>query len=569
MTLMPMKICGHLLKTPLKKRWFRAGLACLIFTASARAGYGRITNMMRWLVIAFLVGLARLQAAPAPELAPELWTSAQQSADIHRFSTLFTVQCVHSYLSSETDMAEAIRWCKASGVTKVYLEEYRDGQQAERQTLMRARDRFRAAGFLVSGCVTTTGIGKPSEGGSWKSLSCFTDAGTQNQVQAAFEFAASLFDEIMIDDFLCTACTCSECDAARQKRVVTIGSKTYPVTGDTWADYRCELMLRVSQDRLLAAAKRINPKVRLIIKYPNWYDEYQERGYDVVRETAAFDRIWVGTETRDYTDPHWGGIPQYEGYFLMRWLGGIGGEKCGGGWYDWLGTTEHTYVEQARQTVLGGARESMLFCYRGLHNDTGPADIAALRTNIPELLAVAREVRRREPVGMAAYKPPNSSPQEERCVFDFVGMMGLPLVPCHEFPTNAPAAFLSVDALADTNLVAELGDFIQTRRPLLLTDGLARRIAGRVNLLATNVHVLAVRGQPGSLLTLPQARLDDLRAPLLGALGATFQAPNRVALYLFTQGGWVVENFNDAPVEVVLKGQRLSVDARGWLCHWK
>ena len=211
----------------------------------------------------------------------------------------------------------------------------------------------------------------------------------------------------------------------------------------------------------------------------------------------------------------------------------------------------------------------MLFCYRGLHNDTGPADIAALRTNIPELLAVAREVRRREPVGMAAYKPPNSSPQEERCVFDFVGMMGLPLVPCHEFPTNAPAAFLSVDALADTNLVAELGDFIQTRRPLLLTDGLARRIAGRVNLLATNVHVLVVRGQPGSLLTLPQARLDDLRAPLLGALGATFQAPNRVALYLFTQGGWVVENFNDAPVEVVLKGQRLSVDARGWLCHWK
>src|ERR1035437_1282146 len=163
MTLRPMKICGHLLKTPLKKRWFRAGLACLIFTASARAGYGRITNMMRWLVIAFLVGLARLQAAPAPELAPgstpapatnlslqaapapelapELWTSAQQSADIHRFSTLFTVQCVHSYLSSEADIAEAIRWCKASGVTKVYLEEYRDGHQAERQTLMRARDR--------------------------------------------------------------------------------------------------------------------------------------------------------------------------------------------------------------------------------------------------------------------------------------------------------------------------------------------------------------------------------------------------------------------------------------------
>jgi len=536
---------------------------------ASRAGRRTLRReAMRWLLIAFLTGLARLHAGPASALAPELWTSAQQSADIHRFSTLFTVQCVRSYLSSEADLAEAIRWCQATAVTKVYLEEYRDGQQADGPTLMRARDRFRAAGFLASGCVTTTRLGKPSAG-RWGSLTCYTDPATQDHLQAVFEFAAGLFDEIMIDDFWCTDCTCSNCDAARASRTVAIGPKTYPVAGDTWPDYRCALLLRLSQDRLLGAARRVNPKVRLIIKYPNWYEEFQERGYDVARETAAFDRIWVGTETRDYTNKNWGGMAQYGGYFLMRWLGGIGGEKCGGGWYDWLGTTEHTYVEQARQTVLAGARESMLFCYSGLHHDTGPANIAALRTNIPELLAVAREVRRREPVGLAAYKPPNSSPQGERCVFDYVGMMGLPLAPCHQFPTNAPAAFLSVDALADTNLAAELGDFIQTRRPLLLTDGLARRLAGRVNLEAANVHVLAVKGQPASLLALPQARLDELRAPLLGALDAAFQAPNRVALYLFTQGGWAVENFNDAPADVVLNGQPLRVEARGWLCHWK
>ena len=86
-------------------------------------------------------------------------------------------------------------------------------------------------------------------------------------------------------------------------------------------------MVRLSQDRLLAAAKRVNPKVRLIIKYPQWYDEFHERGYEVVRETADFDRIWVGTETRDYRDRHWGGTPQYEAYFIMRWLGGIGGAE--------------------------------------------------------------------------------------------------------------------------------------------------------------------------------------------------------------------------------------------------
>jgi hypothetical protein len=524
-------------------------------------------NMGRWLVMVFLLGVAGLPATPVPEPEPDLWMLAQASSGSHRFSTLFTVQCVRRYLSSESDIAEAIRWCKALGLTKVYLEAYRGGQQTERQTLLQARDRFRAAGFLVSGCVTTTGMGKKSAG-HWGSLACYTDRATQEHLQAAFEFAAGLFDEIMIDDFWCTDCVCADCDTARQERVVTVGEKTNVVAGNTWADYRCELLLRLSQDRMLGAAKRINPKVRLIIKYPNWYEEYQERGYDVLRETAVFDRIWVGTETRDYTDLHWGGIASYEGYFLMRWLGGVGGQKCGGGWYDTLGTTEHTYVEQARQTVLGGARESMLFCYKNFSPKNGQADIAALRTNIPELLGVAREVRRREPVGIAAYKPPNSNPQEERCVFDFVGMMGLPLAPCHDFPTHAPAAFFSLDALADTNLAAELAEFIQTRRPVLLTDGLARRIGERVNLMATNVHVLDVKGQPKSLLALPQERLDDLRAPLLGAVGVTFQAPHQMGLYLFTRGGWVVENFNDAPVEVALNGRRFSVEARGWVCHW-
>ena len=66
-------------------------------------------------------------------------------------------------------------------------------------------------------------------------------------------------------------------------RPSTVGDRTYPVAGDTWEDYRCELMAGLSQQRLLAAAKRVNPKARLIIKYPQWYDRFHERGYDVLR----------------------------------------------------------------------------------------------------------------------------------------------------------------------------------------------------------------------------------------------------------------------------------------------
>jgi hypothetical protein len=498
--------------------------------------------------------------------AAGLWQEARTFAGIHRFSTLFCAQDVRDYLSGEEGLQRALAWCKETGVTKVYIESFRDGYRAERAAIERANQLFQAEGFDVCGCVTPTRIGKRSSG--WGGVtSCYTDEATQTNVQAVFEYAASLFDEIMIDDFWFSNCLCAECDAARRARTVTIGERTYPVGGDRWEDYHCELMARMSRDRVLGPARRVNPKVRLIIKYPKWYDDFHERGYEVIRETADFDKIWVGTETRDYRDRNWGGTVQYEGYFIMRWLGGIGGTKCGGGWFDSLGTTEGTYIEQARQTVLGGARESMLYSYGSLQHDTGPKDIMALRTNLAGLLAVAQAVHERQPVGVAAYKPANSHPEDEQRVFDFAGMLGLPLVPCHEFPTNAPAAFFSVHALKDPQFAAELSDFVKAGKPVLLTDGLARRLGNRLNPRPPNVQILPVNGAPESLLELPRTKLDAIRGPLLRPLKTTFHAPNSVALYLFRDGGFVVENFNDAATDVEVNGQALTVEGRGWDCR--
>ncbi len=328
-------------------------------------------------------------------------------------------------------------------------------------------------------------------------------------------------------------------------------------------------MVQVSRDRVIGPAKRVNPKARLIIKYPQWYDQFHERGYEVVRQTADFDRTWVGTETRDYADKRWGGTPQYEAYFIMRWLGGLGGAKCGGGWYDPYGTTERTYVEQARQTVLAGARESLLFCYGSLLRDTGPKNVEALRANLADLFAVAKEVGRRKAVGIAAYKPPNSDSGGEPRVYDFVGMMGIPLAPCHEFPSDAPAAFFPAHAAKDPALPEKLAAFIASGRPVLVTDGLAKLLGERVKLDRPNVQVLEVKRDPKSLLARPQAELDALRAPLLKPFGLMFRAPNRVGLYLFRGGNWVVENFNDDPVEAQVDGKAVTVPARGWICTWK
>ena len=512
------------------------------------------------------LALLSAMAALADDSQP-LWNIARGNAATHRFSTLFTAHDVKNHLSTNAGLDGAIDWCKRTAVTHVYIESFRDGYSAERAALEKARDRFRTEGFVVSGCVTTTSVGKKSN--RWNIIACYTDPATQDRIEEIFRSAAGIFDEIMIDDFWFTDCSCAECDAARLKREVTVGGKTTKAAGDTWEDYRRELMLRVSRERVLGPAQKVNPRAQLIIKYPQWYDVFHERGYDVDLETRAFDRIWVGTETRDYEDKRWGGTVQYEAYFIMRWLGGIGGRKCGGGWYDWLGTTEKTYIEQARQTVLGGARESLLFCYGGLQGTTGPKDVEALRANTPELLEVAKQVSKREIVGIAAYKPANSHPENEKRVFDFVGMLGLPLVPCHEFPAKAPAAFFSIHALKDADFARKLEKFVRAGKPVLITDGLAEKLRGRVALDAPNVRVLAARGEPKSLLQLGESELNSMREPLLKPLKTTFTAPNKVALYLFTDGSWVIENFNDAAVTTGLNGVSCKVPPRGWVYEWK
>ena len=525
-----------------------------------------------FLLILFTLIACGTTPAPAEEAEHggepgDLWELAKAHQKTHRFSTLVTAQQVRDLLSTDEGIDAAIDWCRKTAVTKVYVESFRSKYQAERDALVHAKERLLAAGFQVSGCVTTTIVGKRSTG--WDLISCYTDQKTQERLQEIFEFTAGIFDEIMIDDFWFTDCQCDECQAARKAKTVTIGDKTYPVAGDTWEDYRCELMFRLSEDRILGPAKAVNPRASLIIKYPQWYDRFHERGYEVVRETAAFDRIWVGTETRDYNDKRWGGTPQYEGYFIMRWLGDLGGDKCGGGWFDPYGTTEATYVEQARQTVLAGARESLLFCYGSLLKGTGPKNVEALRPNIPELFQIAEEVSGRKVVGVAAYKPPNSHPEKEARVFDFAGMIGLPLVPCHEFPAEADAAFFSIHAMKDSQLASKLESLVSSGTPVLLTDGLAERLQGKVDLDRPNVHRLPVRGNPKSLLEMQQDDLDRLREPLLRPLGHSFRAPNRVALYLFADGSWVVENFNDEQVTVELDGATHDVPARAWIYRWK
>ncbi|MBP7936018.1 MAG: hypothetical protein KA354_15350 [Phycisphaerae bacterium] len=476
-------------------------------------------------------------AGPMAASGDALWDLARRHAPSIRFSTLFTAEDVRHHLGGPEAVNRAMRWCKDTGVTHVYLESFRGGYTAPKALLLNAKKAFADAGFLVSGCVTTVGIGrKPSDG--WL-FPCFSEPAGQAKLAEVFGYAAELFDEVMIDDFFATQCECPDCVKGR-------GDKP-------WAEYRCDLLMDVSQRFVLEPARKANPKVKLILKYPQWYEQFHKRGYEVVRQTRLYDKIWVGTETREPDSKEWGRKSQYEAYFIMRWLGAIGGPKCGGGWFDPYGTKPATYVEQARQTILGGAGEAVLFCYGSLQNETGPANVKALRQEMPRLFRLAELVRGLTPRGIAAPKPPNSDAEGDEYVYDYLGLLGLPLVPSGEIRVDVPCAFLPRQALKDKELPEKLSRMIKARTPLLLTQTLAKLLPDSVKVGGDSIELLEVPKDPWQLMGLPAERLKAIRKLMLAPLGVEFDAPSRVALYLFGDRIAVIENFDDREVEVSVK----------------
>jgi hypothetical protein len=479
--------------------------------------------------------------------AQSLWETANKSKDVLTVSTLFIAQDVREFLSTPEGLEKAVNWCKQTGITKVYIETFRGGYYADRDAMIRARDRFLKEGFQVAGCVTTVDVGKNGIGG-WGATACYTNKATLDEMDKIFKLTASLFDLIMIDDFLFTECTCEDCTAAR---------------GDqSWSKFRCDLMVNMSRNHILKPAREVNPKVKIIIKYPLWYDSYHERGYEVVRESNDFDYTWIGTETRDYDyDVRPGGEVQYNAYFISRWINVVSKGKNGGGWVDALGVTPKIYLEQARQTVLGNQREIMLFHFGSLHDETNEydgkpgtpiADIKAFKNELPGLFELARIVKDKPVSGIHLPKIPDSEPLDEQYIFSFLGMLGLPLVPDDHINTAATSAIFTVHALKEPGFSGKLKTMLDAGKKVVITDGLAKLLANQSLLENKNLTVLNVNGDPKKLLKLSREQLKPLRDMLLEPLGMKFDAPNKVSLYLIGSDYVVIENFNDTRVDLTL-----------------
>jgi len=370
---------------------------------------------------------------------------------------------------------------------KVYLEVYRDGVFADEASLERIKRFFAAHGIAVSGGITLAAGGQGGQFGTFD----YESPRDRAACRRAVELAARHFDEIILDDFFFYA-TKSDADIAAKGR-------------RSWTQYRLEKMREVAHDLVLAPARALNPRVRMIIKYPNWYEHFQRLGYDLDEEAKAFDGIYTGTETRDpdTTDQL---LQQYESYEIIRYFDNVRPGANLGGWVDTFDTRYvDRYAEQLWDTLFAKAPEITLFNWgpladpRGIspgdrapwqHEQTsfdweamvhstegrsaaGPPGWARAAGHSLEQVDRALGLLGR-PIGIASYKPFQSSGED--FLHDYLGNAGIPIELSPVFPAETPTILLTESAKSDPDIVARIERALRAGRHVVITSGLLRAL---------------------------------------------------------------------------------------------
>ena len=220
-------------------------------------------------------------------------------------------------------LAESPQWAEESWalinrfmkVDKVWLETFRGGERTPEADVLKVKAFFAAKGIATSGGIMAYEGGRPGDG-----LTGFRyeDPAEREKFRQIVAYTAGVFDEIIFDDLFIFN---SRSEAAQKAK------------GDlSWTDYRLKVMKAVGEDLVVKNARSVNPRIHLIIKPPNWYDQYQFSGYNLEAQPKVFDMVYAGTETRDSdnTAMH---LQQYQSYDIMRYYEHIKPGKFGGGWW--------------------------------------------------------------------------------------------------------------------------------------------------------------------------------------------------------------------------------------------
>ncbi len=228
---------------------------------------------------------ALLLALLLPPLAHPEPARAQGRYRSFSVAIYVTVAQTHRLADPATFAREFDRISSQLRFDKVYVEDYRNRDFATDQELEAVKKAFAARGIRVSGGVTLAAGGQGGQFGTFD----YESPADRAECQRAVELAARHFDEVILDDFFFYTSK-SDADIAAK------GSRS-------WTQYRLDTMREAARTLVLAPARRVNPKVKLIIKYPNWYEHFQGLGYDLDQEAHAFDAIYTGTRPATPSSP--------------------------------------------------------------------------------------------------------------------------------------------------------------------------------------------------------------------------------------------------------------------------
>lgn len=434
-----------------------------------------------------------LLAAPAPDLKVSVYATA---GDIERH--LLTVE--------GRERAEAA--LRRLGVTAIFLEGRRGGEYVPPERLRDVREWFEKRGFETAGGIATVpgeGFGERQDTKlgwlNWESPK------TRRDVAGYFRENAPVFDRLIVDDFFCTADTSPASEKARGAR--------------PWGTYRQDLLAGLIEPMILTPARQASPGVRFIIKYPQWYDRFHLFGYDPARESPLFDAVWAGTEVRNPATQRMGFVQPTQGYMNFRWIASIAGQRMRGAWFDHIECTGRNFVDQAWQSVLAGAGEITLFHLGDVIE--GHPGHALFQAALPELQRTAAQLRGREPSGISYYKPSGSDPADNMYLMDYLGMIGLPVVPASRYPAGARVVMLGAQAAADRDLVPAIESHLKRGATVVVTPALLRKVP-RLQQMAS----VRVTPEPKPVLAnsiLLKGRAITLAAPLEIDAGIEADAP--------------------------------------------
>ena len=374
---------------------------------------------------------------------------------------------------------------------KIYLETHRDAFTVPEKTLVKVKKFFLSKGLEVGGGITFT----RSEPTDFETYS-YAKEDERQQVRRISEFTAKFFGDFILDDFFFI-------DLKNDDEIAAKGSKS-------WTEYRLRLMADAGRELVVNPAKAVNPKVKVIIKYPNWYDHFHGLGFNLEEEPTYFDGLWTGTETRDPASAQH--LQNYLSYNIVRYFDNIAPKRNFGGWVDagGINMSMDRYAEQLHLTMLSKTPEIILWNYMQLAEvKITPAQKAPWqviggnsfrydemvapftkdgKTVTPTTMARYANVTLHQtdqlmgklgnPIGLVSYKPYHSSGED--FLQNYLGMIGLPMDMHPQWLDDRQQILLTEQAAKDPQIVEKIKRQLRKGGDVIITTGLLKAIKDKL-----------------------------------------------------------------------------------------